>query len=109
VFVVKNGVVATPGLDSSILPGITRDSVITLARGMGLTVEVRSLTRGELMSADEAFFTGTAAEITPIREVDGYVVGAGKRGPVTERLQKAFFDCVRGRDAAHADWLTPVS
>jgi branched-chain amino acid aminotransferase len=109
IFVVSKGVIATPGLDASILPGITRDAVITLAREMGIPVEVRSITRAELTIADELFFTGTAAEVSAIREVDGYVIGSGKRGPVTERVQKAFFRCVRGEDPAHAAWLTPVA
>jgi branched-chain amino acid aminotransferase len=107
-FLVLDGVLVTPGLDASILPGITRDTVLTLARELGLATEVRPVTRGELTVASEAFFTGTAAEVTPIREVDGYVVGTGRRGPVTERLQTAFFRAVRGEDDAHRDWLTPV-
>jgi branched-chain amino acid aminotransferase len=107
-FLVVKGALVTPGLDASILPGITRDTVLTLAREMGLPVEVRTITRGELYAADEAFFTGTAAEITPIREVDAYVIGAGKRGPITQRLQEAFFKVVRGEDPRHAGWLTSV-
>lgn len=107
-FLVQKGVLVTPGLDASILPGITRDAVLSLARDLGIPTEVRTLTRAELTLADEAFFTGTAAEITPIREVDGYTIGAGRRGPVTERLQSAFFRAVRGEDPRHLDWLTPV-
>lgn len=107
-FLVVRGRLVTPGLDASILPGITRDSVLTLAHDLGIATEVRTLTRAELSMADEAFFTGTAAEVTPIREVDGYVIGAGRRGPITERLQSAFFRAVRGEDPAHADWLTRV-
>jgi branched-chain amino acid aminotransferase len=107
-FLVVKGVLATPGLDASILPGITRDTVMALARDLGLPVEVRPLTRGELYGADEAFFTGTAAEITPIREVDGHPIGEGRRGPITHRLQDAFFRAVRGEDPAHAAWLTQV-
>jgi branched-chain amino acid aminotransferase len=107
-FLVKNGVLATPGIESSILPGITRDSVLTLAREAGVATEVRPITRGELIGADELFFTGTAAEVSPIREVDGYVVGRGSRGPITERIQKAFFAAVRGETAAKSAWLTPV-
>jgi branched-chain amino acid aminotransferase len=72
-------------------------------------VEVRAVTRGELFAADELFFTGTAAEVTPIREVDGHVIGTGRRGPVTERLQRAYFDAVHGRDASKSAWLTPVA
>lgn len=107
-FVVKGGVLATPGTDSSILPGITRDTVFAIARDLSIPVEVRSVTRGELTGADELFFTGTAAEISAIREVDGYLIGSGRRGPVTERIQQAFYRAVRGEDPAHADWLTPV-
>ena len=107
-FVVRNGSLATPGLDSSILPGITRDSVMTLAKDLGIASEVRSVTRGELIGADELFFTGTAAEVTPIREVDGYVVGRGTRGPITEKIQKAFYRAVRGEDPTKTAWLTLV-
>jgi branched-chain amino acid aminotransferase len=107
-FLVAGGVLVTPGLDASILPGITRDTVLTLAKDLNLATEVRPVTRGELTLAEEAFFTGTAAEITPIREVDGYVIGSGKRGPVTERLQTAFFRAVRGEEPRHKGWLTPV-
>ncbi len=107
-FLVLRGRLVTPGLEASILPGITRDAVLTLAADLGIPTEVRTLTRAELTLADEAFFTGTAAEITPIREVDGYVIGSGGRGPVTERLQAAFFRAVRGADPAHAGWLTRV-
>ena len=107
-FMVKNGVLATPGIESSILPGITRDSVLTLAREMGVATEVRPITRGELIGADELFFTGTAAEVSPIREIDGYVIGKGSRGPITERVQKAFFAVVHGETPAKQAWLTPV-
>jgi branched-chain amino acid aminotransferase len=107
-FVVKNGALATPGIDSSILPGITRDSVMALAADLGIACEVRNVTRGELIGADELFFTGTAAEVTPIREVDGYAIGGGSRGPVTTRLQQAFFRAVRGGDPSKQAWLTPV-
>jgi branched-chain amino acid aminotransferase len=108
IFVVRAGRLATPGIDSSILPGITRESVIALAGELGIPTDVRKLTRGELIGADELFFTGTAAEVTPIREVDGYVIGSGGRGPVTKRLQDAFFKAVRGEDASKQAWLTPV-
>jgi len=107
-FLVVKGALVTPGLEASILPGITRDAVITLAGDLGLHVEVRSITRGELYAADEAFFTGTAAEVTPIREVDAYVIGAGRRGTITKRLQDAFFRAVRGEDASKTGWLTPL-
>jgi branched-chain amino acid aminotransferase len=107
IFMVKNGRIYEPELTSSLI-GITRDSVIQLAAGMGYTVESRRITRDDLYIADELFFTGTAAEVTPIREVDGRTVGAGKRGPVTAKLQKAFFDLVKGKNKRHAKWLTPV-
>ena len=107
-FLVVKGALVTPGLEASILPGITRDTVITLANDLDLEVEVRPITRGELYAADEAFFTGTAAEVTPIREVDAYVIGSGRRGPITKRLQDAFFRAVRGEDASETGWLTPL-
>jgi len=107
-FMVKNGCLYEPELTSA-LAGITRDSVITLAREMGYSVSARRITRDDLYIADEAFFTGTAAEVTPIREVDGRTIGEGKRGPVTKRLQSAFFDCVTGKAEKHSDWLAPVA
>lgn len=107
-FMIKGRTLVTPGFDSSILPGITRDSILLLAREQGLSIEVRAITRGELYGADEAFFTGTAAEVTPIREVDSYVIGAGKAGPITRALQQAFFRAVRGEDPSKQEWLTPV-
>ncbi len=107
VFLVTDGELITPELTSA-LNGITRRTVITLAEEQGLTVKEKRITRDEVYIADEAFFTGTAAEVTPIREVDGRTIGAGARGPVTERLQSAFFDVVHGRVAGHNDWLTYV-
>jgi branched-chain amino acid aminotransferase len=107
-FLVKNGAIYEPELTSALM-GITRESVITLARDMGYPVSARRITRDDLYIADEAFFTGTAAEVTPIREVDGRTIGTGKRGPVTTRLQKAFFDCVNGRADQYRDWLAPVA
>ena len=106
--VVKNGEICEPELTSALI-GITRQSVIALAREMGYTVSSRRITRDDLYIADEAFFTGTAAEVTPIREVDGRVIGEGRRGPVTTKLQTAFFDCVTGKSERHSDWLTPVA
>jgi branched-chain amino acid aminotransferase len=88
--------------------GITRDTVITLAHDLGYEVVSRRLTRDDLYIADEAFFTGTAAEVTPIRELDGRVIGEGRRGPVTTKIQQLFFDVVKGKVAKHGDWLTPV-
>lgn len=106
-FIVKNGKIYEPELTSALI-GITRDSIITLAEEMGYTVAAKRITRDDLYIADEAFFTGTAAEVTPIREVDGRVIGDGKRGAITARLQQAFFDCVLGKSERHRDWLTPV-
>jgi branched-chain amino acid aminotransferase len=107
-FVIRDGVIATPPLTAALLPGITRDTIMTLARELGHEVREQNLPREALYLADELFFTGTAAEITPIREIDGYVIGNGKRGPVTERLQTAFFRAVRGEEPRHKDWLAPV-
>ncbi len=107
IFMVRNGVIKTPPL-TSILEGITRDSIIQLARERGMHLVEERFTRDELYIADEAFFTGTAAEITPIREVDNRKIGTGKPGPATKELQAAFFDIVHGRDSRHADWLTFV-
>jgi branched-chain amino acid aminotransferase len=106
IFIVRDGQIKTTPL-TTILPGITRDSVITLARDLGFAVAEQPFRRDELYVADEAFFTGTAAEVTPIREVDNRTIGAGKPGPVTQDLQKAFFDAVRGRSSRYAAWLTP--
>jgi branched-chain amino acid aminotransferase len=108
-FLVRDNVILTPSLTSSILPGITRDSVITLAREEGIPVSEEMLTRDQLYLADEAFFTGTAAEISPIREVDHRAIGEGRVGPVTKRLQARFFDILRGSDSSHPEWLTLVS
>lgn len=107
-FIVKNGKVYEPELTSALI-GITRDSVITLAQEMGYSVSAKRITRDDLYIADEAFFTGTAAEVTPIHDVDGRTIGAGKIGPITAKLQKAFFDCVNGKSEQHRDWLTPVA
>jgi branched-chain amino acid aminotransferase len=90
------------------LIGITRDAVIQLARDVGIEVQARRITRDDVYIADEAFFTGTAAEVTPIRELDGRVIGSGRRGPITQKLQAMFFDVVNGRSAKYAHWLTPV-
>ena len=96
VFMVKNGVIHTPEL-TSCLPGITRDTILVFARELGFEVLERRITRDELYIADEAFFTGTAAEVLPIRELDGRVIGDGRRGPITEQLQSRYFDQVRGK------------
>ena len=107
IFIVKKGKLYTPDL-TSCLEGITRDSVITLAMEMGIEVNEKRITRDEVYCADEAFFTGTAAEVTPIRELDHRTIGNGSRGPVTARLQQAFFDCVAGKHPQHTDWLAHV-
>ncbi len=107
-FMVRDGVLITPDLSSSILEGITRDTVMTLAREEGIPVVERRITRDELWIADEAFFTGTAAEVTPIREIDNRPVGEGTAGPITKRLQARFFDVARGTDSSHPEWLTKV-
>ena len=107
IFIVKDGVVCEPEIASA-LTGITRSTVHALAADLGLQVVTKRLTRDDIYIADEAFFTGTAAEVTPIREVDNRRIGAGRRGPVTEKLQAAFFDLVSGRNPKYAHWLTPV-
>jgi branched-chain amino acid aminotransferase len=105
-FLVRDGEIYTPGLSQSILDGITRQSVITVAREQGYTVHDDAvISRGELNTADELFFTGTAAEVTPIRKVDNVTIGSGTRGPVTEEIQSAFFDLVERRTDAHDDWF----
>ncbi|AIA29892.1 MAG: Branched-chain amino acid aminotransferase [Leptospirillum sp. Group II 'C75'] len=107
IFIVSDGVLRTPVL-KTVLDGITRDAIMTLAREEGLTVSEEMITRDDLYLADEAFFTGTAAEITPIREIDERMIGTGKPGPVTLKLQKAFFDIVRGISPLHPEWRHPV-
>jgi branched-chain amino acid aminotransferase len=107
VFIVRDGIIKTTPL-TSILPGITRDSIITLARDKGYEVIEERFTRDELYIADEAFFTGTAAELTPIREVDDRCIGAGRRGPVTEDIQQTFFNVIKGKDHNYKKWLTYV-
>lgn len=107
IFLVKKGKIYTPDL-SSALEGITRDCLIQLANESGYEVVERRISRDELYSADEAFFTGTAAEVTPIREVDERVIGQGHRGPITHQLQSLYFDCVRGRSPQHRSWLSVV-
>jgi branched-chain amino acid aminotransferase len=106
-FLVRKGRIFTPDL-TSCLEGITRETLITLASELGYEVVEKRITRDEVYCAEEAFFTGTAAEVTPIRELDNRQIGAGHRGPVTTRLQTLFFDVVRGRSHAHSHWLTPV-
>jgi branched-chain amino acid aminotransferase len=108
VFLVINGELHTPDIGSGALKGITRDAVMTLARELGIAVHERRILRDEVYCADEAFFTGTAAEVTPIRELDNRVIGAGRRGPITGKLQTLFFDTVNGRNPAKQAWLTRV-
>lgn len=108
VFVVRNGVLQTAPLGNSVLPGITRDSILKLARNVGIPVVEAGIPREMLYIADEAFFTGTAAEVTPIRSVDRILVGKGEVGPITKALQREFFGIVRGEKPDLFDWLTPV-
>jgi branched-chain amino acid aminotransferase len=107
IFIVRHGRMKTPPL-TSILPGITRDSVMTIARDLGVALEEQRFSRDELYMADEAFFTGTAAEITPIREVDRRTIGKGEPGPVTKKLQEIFFQVVKGSKPEYQRWLTYV-
>jgi len=109
VFVVRDGALITPPISAGCLDGITRQSVMAIARDLGYEVREENLVRTDLYNADEAFFTGTAAEITPIREVDDRVVGEGHRGPVTKELQGAFFSATKGETERYASWLTYVN
>ncbi len=108
IFIVKRGVLTTPPLSGSILAGITRDTLITLALEEGLGVREEFITRDELYLADEVFLSGTAAEVTPVREIDHRSIGSGKMGEITHTLQKRYFDVVRGSDDSHPEWLTRV-
>lgn len=108
-FIVKNGTVITNDLDASILPGITRDSVLRIARDLGLPTAIRPIGLADVQTADELFFTGTAVEVTPIREVDGRVYGDGQPGPLTRRIQQTFFDAVHGRLPQYRSWLSFVT
>ena len=107
IFIVRKGKLYTPDLTSA-LEGITRDTIVQLAKEIGLEVVEKRITRDEVYVADEAFFTGTAAEVTPIRELDNRAIGSGTRGPITEKLQAMYFDVVKGKSAKHANWLTLV-
>jgi len=109
IFLVRSGVIYTPPSSSSILPGITRHCVFTLARDLGIRIRQQVIPREALYVADEVFFSGTAAEITPVTRIDNIVIGDGKRGTVTERIQSAFFDIVEGRTEDAHGWFTPVS
>jgi branched-chain amino acid aminotransferase len=108
IFVIKNGVVYTPDLSAGALNGITRNTVASICGDLGLKLVEKRITRDEVYIADEAFFTGTAAEVTPIRELDRIELGQGSRGPITEKIQTAFFDIVNGRNPKYAEWLTAV-
>jgi branched-chain amino acid aminotransferase len=107
-FVIKKGVVYTPDLSAGALNGITRNTVFAICKDLGLKLVQKRITRDEVYICDEAFFTGTAAEVTPIRELDRIELGAGERGPITEKIQAAFFDIVNGRNPKYAEWLTKV-
>ena len=107
-FVIKKGVVYTPDLSAGALNGITRDTIFNICNDLGLTLKEKRITRDEVYIYDEAFFTGTAAEVTPIRELDRIAIGRGSRGPITEKIQAAFFDIVNGRNPTYSDWLTKV-
>ena len=107
IFIIKDGVIYTPDLTSA-LNGITRNTLFTLCNELGVEVKEKRITRDEVYIADEAFFTGTAAEVTPIREVDNRKIGSGTRGPITEKLQTMYFDVVHGRHHVHPEWLTLV-
>ena len=107
IFVIRNGTIFTPDLTSA-LEGITRDTVVALIAELDLELVEKRITRDEVYVADEAFFSGTAAEVTPISELDGRTIGSGIRGPITERIQSCFFDCVHGRHPQHMNWLTYV-
>jgi branched-chain amino acid aminotransferase len=109
VFIARDGALTTPPIQAGCLDGITRGTIITIARDLGYEVREDNLVRTDLYNADECFFTGTAAEITPIREVDNRVVGEGHRGPVTKELQGAFFAATKGETEKYADWLTYVN
>ena len=108
VFIVKDGVIYTPDLSAGALNGITRNTVLHICEDLGIKLVQKRITRDECYISDEMFFTGTAAEVTPIRELDRVQIGAGERGPVTEKIQSAFFDIVHGRNPKYAHWLTPV-
>ncbi len=108
IFVVKGGVIYTPDLSAGALNGITRNTVFAIAKDLGLEIVQKRITRDEIYISDEAFFTGTAAEVTPIRELDRIEIGQGSRGPITEKIQTAFFDIVNGRNPKYAEWLTKV-
>ncbi len=108
IFVIRKGVVYTPDLGAGALDGITRNTIQSICDDMGLSLIEKRITRDEIYICDEAFFTGTAAEVTPIRELDRLTIGSGSRGPITEKIQAAFFDIVHGRNPKYTEWLTKV-
>jgi branched-chain amino acid aminotransferase len=108
IFVVRDGAILTPPLASSILPGITRSTIMTLCEDLGIRVTEQMIPREMLYIADEVFFTGTAAEVTPLRSIDRITIGAGRRGPITKRLQEEFFAILSGAKPDRHNWLTPV-
>lgn len=108
VFIIRNDTIFTPEL-TSCLDGITRNTIFSLAAELGYEIKEKRITRDEVYVADEAFFTGTAAEVLPIRELDGRIIGSGDRGPITEKLQTMYFDAVKGRREQNLDWLAPVA
>jgi branched-chain amino acid aminotransferase len=108
IFVIKDGVVYTPDLSAGALNGITRNTVLHICKDLGLELVQKRITRDEVYISDEVFFTGTAAEVTPIREIDRIEIGSGSRGPITEKIQSAFFDIVNGRNPKYAHWLSKV-
>ena len=108
IFIIKGGVVYTPDLSAGALNGITRNTILAICADLGLKLVEKRITRDEVYISDEAFFTGTAAEVTPIRELDRIEIGQGSRGPITEKIQNAFFDIVNGRNPKYAEWLSKV-
>ena len=108
IFVIKDGVIYTPDLSAGALNGITRNTVLHICKDLGLELVQKRITRDEVYISDEVFFTGTAAEVTPIREIDRIEIGSGSRGPITEKIQSAFFDIVNGRNPKYAHWLSKV-
>jgi branched-chain amino acid aminotransferase len=107
IFIIQNNTIITPPISDDVLNGITRESVIQLARDLGYIVRERSITPDELFQSDECFFTGTAAEVTPIREINDKIIGNGKKGPITDQLQSIYFSIVKGQHNDYSHWLTP--
>jgi branched-chain amino acid aminotransferase len=108
IFLIRNGELYTPASSEDNLPGITRDSILTIAKGLGIPVHEQSISRGNLIEADEVFLSGTAVEVTPVREVDDRIIADGKPGPITRKLQEAFFAAARGKDPRYNAWVVPV-